>query len=106
MSTIAAARQAIVSFSEVRRSISLRNMFLEADRLEERDELRLLLFHYIFGSGNFEEPGAAVVSCPTHEHARCCARQINGGTANIVCMPGTDRRVDRNSSTGVYTIVF
>src|SRR5438552_13980223 len=94
MSTIAAARQAIVSFSEVRRSISLRNMFLEADRLEERDEFRLLLFHYSFGSGNFEEPGAAVVSCPTREHARRCARQVNGGKANLAGLHRNDGRIE------------
>src|SRR5205807_3905624 len=95
MSTIAAARQAIVSFSEVRRSISLRNMFLEADRLEERDELRLLLFHYIFGSGNFEEPGATVASRPTHEHACRFTHEIDGGKISVTGFHWNDCRIER-----------
>src|SRR5713226_1751399 len=95
MSTIAAARQTIVSFSDVRRSISLRSMFLEADRLEKRDELRLLLLHYSFGSGEFEEPGAAVVSCPTREHACRFTHEIDGGKIGVTSFHRNDRRIER-----------
>src|ERR1700686_1776646 len=95
MSTIAAARQAVVSFSDVRRSTSLRNMILKADRLEKRDKLRLLLFHYSFRSGYFEEPGATVAARPTHEHARRFTSQIDGGKFDLTGLYGNDHRIER-----------
>src|SRR5437764_131917 len=95
MSTIAAARQAIVSFSEVRRSISLRSMFLEADRLEKRHELRLLLFHDRLGSGHFEKPGASVASRPTREHACRFTHEIDGGKIGVTGFHRNDCRIER-----------
>src|SRR5437016_2735322 len=94
MSTIAAARQTIVSFSDVRRSISLRSMILKPDRLEKRHELRLLLLHDSLWSGHFEKPGASVASRPTREHPRRRARQVDGGKANLTGLHGNDRRIE------------
>src|SRR6266536_4240678 len=70
MSTIAAARQTIVSFSDVIRSTSLRSMFLESDGLEKFHEIRFLFFHGPSRAGKFEEPGAVITPCPGGEQSR------------------------------------
>src|SRR5437016_12574799 len=95
MSTIAAARQTIVSFSDVRRSVSLRSMILKADRLKKRHELRLLLLHDSLWSGHFEKPGASVASRPTREHPRRRARQVDGGKIGATSFHRNDRRIER-----------
>src|SRR6266700_1556628 len=78
ISAIPAARQMIVSFSEVNRSTILRSIFLKSHGLNEFYKIRLLFFNRRAWAGRFEKPNAPVAPRPGGECARVRAGDVDG----------------------------
>ena len=78
ISAIAAARQKIVSFSDVIRSTSLWSMLLKLNRFDEFHEIRFLFFHRCVRPGCFEEPDTSVAPRPSGNSTLLVAGDVGG----------------------------
>src|SRR6476659_6321082 len=98
ISAIAAPRQTMVSLSEVIRSMNFRSMILTADRLEERDELRLLLFHQCRRTIEFEKPGPPSLTRPGCQDPCGRAAHIDCADVNIAGVDWCNHRLEHFSA--------